>query len=294
MSQFLQATVYGLLQGGLLALVAVGFSLVWGVMNVINLSHGAFVVAGAYIAWKLNQAFGVDPFLGMLASAACLFVAGYLIQRFLINLVVNAPIWMTLLLTFGLSLLIVNALIILFSGDFRAIRTSYALNGLAVGDVRIPYGRLFAFLLAVAFTLLLVGFMTRTRTGLAIRATGMDRTAARLQGIRVRHTYALTFAIAAALAGAAGAMIGTVGTFSPASAGGFTLFSFVIAVLGGLGNMWGALAGGIVLGLIQAWGGQYVSGSLVDAFAFGVLVIVLMMRPSGLLGRPFYEFRLET
>ena len=294
MTQFLQATVYGLLQGGLLALVAVGFSLVWGVMNVINLAHGAFVVVGAYIAWKLNQTAGVDPFLGMLASAAFLFAAGYLIQRFLINLVVNAPIWMTLLLTFGLSLLVVNALIILFSGDFRAIQTSYALNGFALGDVRIPYGRLFAFVLAVAFTLLLVGFMARTRTGLAIKATGMDRTAARLMGIRVRHTYALTFGIAAALAGAAGAMIGTVGTFSPASAGGFTLFSFVIVVLGGLGNMWGALAGGILLGLVQAWGGQYVSGSLVDAFAFGVLVIVLVVRPSGLLGRPYYELRLET
>ena len=294
MTEFLQATVYGLLQGGLFALVAVGFSLVWGVMNVINLAHGAFVVVGAYVAWKLNVLTGVDPFLGMLASAAVLFVAGYLIQRLVINLIVNAPIWMTLLLTFGLSLLVVNGLVIVFSGDFRSIRTSYAINGFALGDVRVPYGRLFAFLLAVALTLLLAGFMARTRTGLAIKATGMDRATARLMGIPVRHTYALTFGIAAALAGAAGAMIATVGTFSPASAGGFTLQSFVIAVLGGLGNMWGALAGGILLGLVEAWAGQYVSGSLVNAIAFGVLVVVLVVRPAGLLGRRYYELRLET
>ena len=294
MTQFAQATVNGLLQGGLFALVAVGFSLVWGVMNVINLAHGAFVVVGAYVAWKLNVAAGVDPFLGMLASAAALFVIGYVLQRLLINLVVNAPIWMTLLLTFGLDLVLVNALVILFTGNFRSIKTSYASDSFALGAVRVPHARLYAFLLAVVLTAALVVLMDRTRLGLAIRATGMDRASARLMGIRVRHVYAMTFAIAAALGGAAGAMVGAIGTFSPASAGAFTLQSFVIAVLGGLGNMWGALAGGIVLGLVEAWGGQYVSGSLVNAFAFGVLVVVLILRPAGLLGRPYYEFRVEA
>jgi branched-chain amino acid transport system permease protein len=293
-TQFAQATVNGLLQGGLFALVAVGFSLVWGVMNVINLAHGAFVVVGAYVAWKLNVAAGVDPFLGMLASAAALFVIGYVLQRLLINLVVNAPIWMTLLLTFGLDLVLVNALVILFTGNFRSIKTSYASDSFALGAVRVPHARLYAFLLAVVLTAALVVLMDRTRLGLAIRATGMDRASARLMGIRVRHVYAMTFAIAAALGGAAGAMVGAIGTFSPASAGAFTLQSFVIAVLGGLGNMWGALAGGIVLGLVEAWGGQYVSGSLVNAFAFGVLVVVLILRPAGLLGRPYYEFRVEA
>ncbi|MDQ3890769.1 MAG: branched-chain amino acid ABC transporter permease [Actinomycetota bacterium] len=294
MTQFAQATVNGLLQGGLFALVAVGFSLVWGVMNVINLAHGAFVVVGAYVAWKLNVAAGVDPFLGMLVSAAALFVIGYVLQRLLINLVVNAPIWMTLLLTFGLNLVLVNALVILFTGNFRSIKTSYASDSFALGAVRVPHARLYAFLLAVVLTAALVVLMDRTRLGLAIRATGMDRASARLMGIRVRHVYAMTFAIAAGLAGAAGAMVGAIGTFSPASAGAFTLQSFVIAVLGGLGNMWGALAGGILLGLVEAWGGQYVSGSLVNAFAFGVLVVVLIVRPAGLLGRPYYEFRVEA
>lgn len=294
MTAFIQATLYGLLQGGLLALIAVGFSLVWGVMNVVNLSHGSFVLIGAYIAWEVNATFGLDPFLGMFLAAAALFVFGYAIQRLLINLVVNAPVFITLLLTFGLQLLLVNGLILVFSADYRAIPTRYAAHSLAMGAVRLPYGRLLAFLLAIVISVGLVAVMTRTRTGLAIGATGMDRGAARLMGIRARHVYALTFGIAAALAGAAGAMVGTVGTFSPTDAGRFTLLSFVIAVLGGLGNMYGALAGGLLIGLVQAWGGQYLPGTLVNAIAFAVLILVLIVRPTGLLGKPFYAARVEV
>jgi branched-chain amino acid transport system permease protein len=290
---FLQATANGLLQGGLFALIAVGFSLVWGVMNVVNLAHGALVVLGAYIAWKLQTDAGISPYIGLFISAAALFVGGYLVQRFLINLVVNAPIWMTLLLTFGLSLILVQGLVIAFTGDFRSISNGVS-GSLALGDVRLPWDRIVAFGVAVALTLGLVAFMDRTKLGLAIRSTGMDRAAARLMGIPVRHVYATTFGLAAALAGAAGAMVGTINTFSPASAGQFTLQSFVIAVLGGLGNMWGALAGGLALGLAEAWGGQYISTTLVNAIAFGVLIVVLIVRPAGLLGKPYYETRVET
>jgi branched-chain amino acid transport system permease protein len=291
---FVQATLYGLLQGGLLALIAVGFSLVWGVMNVINLAHGAFVILGAYIAWELNSAVGLDPFLGMLAAAAVLFLVGYALQRGLINLVINAPVFITLLLTFGLDLLIVQGMNITFTANYRGITTSYAGDSLALGSVRVPLGRLLAFGVAVAVTLLLVVMVTRTRTGLSIMATGMDRGAARLMGIRARHVYALTFGLAAALAGMAGAMVGTVGSFNPAAAGGYTLLSFVIAVLGGLGNMYGALVGGLVIGLVEAWGGQYLSGTWVNALAFLVLILVLLLRPSGLVGRSFYAARVEV
>jgi branched-chain amino acid transport system permease protein len=290
---FLQATANGLLQGGLFALIAVGFSLVWGVMNVVNLAHGALVVIGAYIAWKLQTEAGINPYIGMFIAAAALFAGGYVVQRYLINQVIKAPIWMTLLLTFGLSLILVQGLVIAFTGDFRSISNGVS-GSLALGDVRLPWDRIVAFGVAVAFTLGLVAFMDRTKLGLAIRSTGMDRAAARLMGIHVRHVYATTFGLAAALAGAAGAMVGTVNTFSPASAGAFTLQSFVIAVLGGLGNMWGALAGGLALGLAEAWGGQYISGTLVNAIAFGVLIAVLIVRPAGLLGKPYYEARLET
>ena len=294
MSQFLQATLYGLLQGCIFGLVAVGFSLVWGVMNVVNLAHGAFVLSGAYVAYELNDLVGLDPFLGMVPAALVLFAAGYLLQRGLVNLVVNAPIFITLLLTFGLELLVVNGLLLVFTADYRSIPTSYAADSLVLpGDVRLPYGRLIAAIAAVLLTLALSMFVRRTRTGVAILATGMDRGAARLMGISARHVYALTFGIAAALAGAAGAAVGAVTTFSPADAGRYTLFSFIAAVLGGLGNTYGALLGGLVLGLFQAWGGQLLPGTLVNAIAFGVLVVVLALRPQGLAGRAFYASRVE-
>jgi branched-chain amino acid transport system permease protein len=295
MSSFAQATIYGLLQGGLLALVAVGFSLVWGVMNVVNLAHGAFVVAGAYLAWEFNRAVGLDPFLAMVPTAIVLFGLGYVIQRGLINLVVNAPIFITLLLTFGLNLLLVNGMILRYKANYQSIPTSYATTPLTLpGDVHVPYGRLIAAAIAIAITLGLGWLVRRTRLGLSILATGMDRGAARLMGIRAAHIYAVTFGLAAALAGMAGAAVGTVSTFSPADAGRFTLFSFVAAVLGGLGNMSGALYGGLLLGLVESWGGLLLPNTLINAVAFGVVVVVLALRPQGLAGRAFYAFRVEV
>ena len=222
MDTFLQVTAYGLLQGGLLALVAVGFSLVWGIMNIVNLCHGAFVILGAYIAWEMQAWIGLDPFLGMFVSAAVLFCIGYVIQRYLINLIVNGPVFITLLLTFGINMALIQAMNLLFTADFRSIQTSYGSNSFAFGEVRIPLVRLLAFLLAIIITLLLVAFVKHTRTGISIMATGMDRGAARLMGIKARHVYALTFAISAALAGMAGTMIATIETFDPSKAGKFT------------------------------------------------------------------------
>ena len=295
MSQFLQATLYGILQGCMFGLIAVGFSLVWGVMHVVNLAHGAFVLLGAYLAWQLNVMFGLDPFLGMLPAGLLMFALGYALQRGLINLVVNAPIFITLLLTFGLELLLVNGLILVFTADYRSIQTTYAGNSLILpGDVRVPYGRLLAAGLAVGVTIVLGYVFRRTRIGLAILATGMDRGAARLMGIGARHVYALTFGLSAGLAGAAGAAVGAVQTFSPADAGHFTLFSFVAAVLGGLGNTSGALLGGLLLGVVEAWGGQILPGTLINAVAFGVLVVVLAVRPQGLAGKAFYASRVEV
>jgi branched-chain amino acid transport system permease protein len=276
-------------------LVAVGFSLVWGVMHVVNLAHGAFVLMGAYVALLLHETIGLDPFLGALPAGIALFACGYGLQRYLINLVVNAPIFITLLLTFGLELLLVNGLIVLFSADYRSIPTGYAgASWVLPGDVRLPVGRLMAAALAVGATLGVGYVIRRTRTGLAILATGMDRGAARLMGIGARHVYALTFGLAAGLAGAAGAAIGAVSTFSPADAGRLTLFSFVAAVLGGLGNTNGALLGGLLLGVVEAWGGQLLPGTLINAVAFGVLVLVLAVRPHGLVGKAFYASRVEV
>jgi branched-chain amino acid transport system permease protein len=294
-TQFLQAAAYGVVQGGVLALVAVGFSLVWGVMNVINLSHGAFAVAGAYLAWELNLRLGLDPFVAVPLVAIALFGAGYVIQRGLINLVINAPIFLTLLLTFGLSLVILNGLQLLFTADDRTIDTSYASQSFAIATVNIPYGRLAAFFLALLITFMLAAVMTRTRLGHAIGATGMDRGAARLMGIRARHIYAVTFGIAAGLAGVAGTMIATVGSFNPTTTPGqLTLDAFVISVLGGLGNMYGALVGGLVLGVAESLGGLLLTGTWVNAIAMAVLIATLIIRPSGLIGKAQYSGRVEV
>jgi branched-chain amino acid transport system permease protein len=263
-------------------------------MNVVNLSHGALLILGAYVGWILNEKAGVDPFLGMFVAAAVLFVLGYVIQRYLINLVVNGPIFITLLLTFGLDLLLVQGMNLAFTANYQGIKTSYAGRGIPIGSIQVPLGRLLAFLLAVLVTVGLVLVMNRTRVGLSIMATGMDRGAARLMGIRARHVYALTFGIAAGLAGIAGTMIATVGTFNPAAAGSFTLISFVIAVLGGLGNMYGALAGGLLIGLVQSLGGYFLPGTWFNALAFLVLIMVLMFRPTGLVGKAFYQARQEV
>lgn len=295
MSQFLQAAAYGLVQGGLLALVAVGFSLVWGVMNVINLSHGALAVAGAYIAWEMNLRFGLDPFLAVPVVAVALFAVGYAMQRSLINLVINAPIFLTLLLTFGLSLVLLNVLQLLFTADDRTIDTSYASQSFALGAVNIPFGRLAACGLAVLATIALATLMGRTRLGHAIAATGMDRGAARLMGIRARHVYAVTFGISAALAGVAGTMIATVGSFNPTTTPGqLTLDAFVISVLGGLGNMYGALVGGLVLGVAESVGGLLLTGTWVNAIAMAILIVTLLIRPSGLIGKAQYSGRVEV
>ncbi|TME70693.1 MAG: branched-chain amino acid ABC transporter permease [Chloroflexi bacterium] len=295
MSQLLQAAAYGVVQGGLLGLVAVGFSLVWGVMNVINLSHGALAVTGAYLAWLLNLHFGLDPFLALPVVAIALFLFGYALQRGLINLVINAPIFLTLLLTFGLGLVILNSLQLLFNADDRTIETSYASQSLALGTVNVPYGRLAACGLALAITVGLAAVMTRTRLGHSISATGMDRGAARLMGIRARHVYAITFGISAALAGVAGTMIATVGSFNPTTTPGqLTLDAFVISVLGGLGNMYGALVGGLVLGIAESVGGLVLTGTWVNAIAMAVLILTLIVRPSGLIGKAQYSGRVEV
>jgi branched-chain amino acid transport system permease protein len=295
LTQFLQAAAYGVVQGGLLALVAVGFSLVWGVLNVINFSHGALAVTGAYVAWTLNVRFGLDPFLAIPVVAISLFVFGYLIQRGVINLVVNAPIFLTLLLTFGLNLVILNALQLIFTPDDRTIDTTYASQSFALGGVNIPYGRLAACFLALAITVALATLMSRTRLGHAIGATGMDRGAARLMGINARHIYAVTFGIAAALAGIAGTMIATVGSFNPTTTPGqLTLDAFVISVLGGLGNMYGALVGGLLLGIAESIGGLVLTGTWVNAIAMAVLIATLIIRPSGLIGRALYSGRVEV
>src|SRR5262249_31984143 len=202
-----QIAVNALLLSGILALVALGFSLVWGIMNIVNLSHGAFIVLGAYLTFWLNALWKIDPFVSIPISMIVLFGLGYLIQRSLINQIIRAPLLATFLLTFGLEILIVNLINYFFKADTRSVQTAYSGTGFTLGSVRVPYIRLGALLVSFVLVLLLGAFLNRTRLGRAIRATGMDLDAARLTGVKVATIYALTFAIGAALAGAAGSLL---------------------------------------------------------------------------------------
>jgi branched-chain amino acid transport system permease protein len=281
----LQILANGILAGGVLALVAVGFSLVWGIMNIINLAHGAFIMIGAYIAWVLFTALHVDPFLSIPITFACLFALGYVVQRFLINFVVRAPILTTFLLTFGLSLLLVNVVLLIFHGDIKGITTWYSGARFKLGPVVIPWTKFLTLLVALAITIVLQLWLTRSKTGRAIRATAMDINAAQLSGVKVAEIYALVFAIGAGLAGAAGSLISLWYGLQPSMGDAFIVKGFVVCVLGGLGSVEGALVGGIVYGIIESFGSQYIGSGLQDAVALVVLLLVLAVRPTGILGK---------
>lgn len=287
MSQLIQQLILGVMLGGVYVSVALGFSVVWGVLNIVNLAHGALVIVGAYITWWLFSHLGLDPFLSLPLDALALFVLGYGLQRALINRVIRAPLFFTLLLTFGLNLVIVSLLLIIFSPDFRSVTPSYAGSGLSVGAVTVPYIGLARLVIAMLLALLLWAILNRTRLGAAIQAVGADRDAAQLVGIDLRHVYALTFALGAAFAGVAGGLIGLEQAITPTAGDPFTLQSFAVVILGGLGRVTATIAGGMLFGLIQVLGlnAPGVGAGYSNAIAFAVLVIVLAVRPQGLLGR---------
>jgi branched-chain amino acid transport system permease protein len=286
-----QVLVNWLLLGCLYGAMALGFSLVWGIMNIVNLAYGTFIIVGAYIAFWLYTQLHIDPYISIPLTMAVLFIIGWIVQYIAINRVIRAPLLVTLLLTFGLDLLIADLVQQIFTSDLRSINTTYAGNGIDIGSMHIAFDHLIAAAIAVLLTAALNYFLTRTRTGNAILATGMDRDAARLMGIGIRYTYALTFAIGAALAGAAGAMLSELYPFDPSSGGTFTLRAFVIVVLGGLGTPWGVLAGGLVFALAETVVPLIpgVGPGYDDAIAFAVLVAILIFRPNGLLGKPYYS-----
>lgn len=282
-----QIAVNTVLLSGILALVALGFSLVWGIMNIVNLSHGAFIVLGAYLTFGMRELFHVDPFVSIPFSMAVLFGLGYLVQRSLINQIIRAPLLATFLLTFGLEILIVNLLNFFFKADTRSVTTGYSGAGFTVGAVRVPYVRLGALAVSIVLVLALGVFLHRSRLGRAIRATGMDIDAARLTGVNVGSIYALTFAIGAALAGAAGSLLSMLVPFYPDLGGGYTERAFVICVLGGLGNVVNVLIGAVIYGIVEVFAGARLP-VLSQAITFGILVVLLVVRPQGIAGKSFY------
>jgi branched-chain amino acid transport system permease protein len=281
----LQNAVNGLLIGGTYATVAVGFSLVWGLLNVVNLAHGALVMLGAYITYWLFTAYHLDPLLALPVAGATLFAFGYPLQRVVINQVIRASFFITFLLTFGLELLITNLALAAWTADVRSVTTAYSGWGLPVGPIVLPVVRGAAFGVAVAVAAVLHVLLTRTRLGSAIRATASDVEAARLMGIPVAHVYAVTFALASASAGVAGGLISLSFPIFPAMGASYTFIAFVVCALGGLGSVTGALLGGLLFGLLQTYAADWLGPNFDNIVAFSALILILLVRPAGLFGR---------
>jgi branched-chain amino acid transport system permease protein len=286
-----QTLADGLVLGGIYALAAVGFSLIFGVLHVINLSHGILVLLGAYLALIFSEALHIDPLLCIPAVMAVLFCIGYAYQRFLIQHAVDRASVNSMLLTFGVALMLQNVMIWLFSPDMKNITPSYAFNSFKIGPVNFDAVRVSALIASLVLLSLLAAFLRYSAMGRVIRATAQQTMAARLCGVNVRHVYALTFAVSAAFAGAAGIVIGIILPFSPADEGTWTLNAFVVVVLGGVGSPAGALIGGLLLGLVSTLTAQYIGPAFPNVTMFLLLVLLLLVRPHGLLGNAFAPSR---
>lgn len=284
-----QVLINALVLGCLYACIAIGFSLVWGVLNVINLIHGSFIVLGAYLAWGLYQSLHISPWYALVVAAPLFFVFGYFIQRLILNRVITAPVLVTLTLTFGLDLILNNAMIYYFKADYRKLTLTPPMGSISLFDVVVPVDRLIATASALALTGVLYLILRRLRVGRAIVAVRLDRDAATLMGVDVKSIYAIAFGLGAALAGCAGVLMALIFPISPLTSTAYLGKAFVVCVLGGLGSVSGALAGGILLALIEGVGSTLIGPAHATTLSFVLLIIFLIVRPQGLLGRKGFE-----
>ncbi len=288
---YVQILVNGILLGGLYACIAAGFSLVWGVLNVINVLHGSFIVLGAYLAFFAYALIGVHPYLFAPFAAILLFILGYILQLTVINRVIEAPVLVTMTTTFGLTLLLDNLMLVGFKADFRKVSLNPPLGIIDLSDtfpaldIIVPVDRLASMLFALLFVVLLYWLLRHTVIGRAIVAVRMDRYAAVLMGVNTVKVFALTFALGAALAGAAGALLSPIFPISPLAGTTYLGKAFVICVLGGLGSVTGVLVGGLLLGVIESFGALFFGPEHSLTLSFTVLILLLIFRPNGVMGK---------
>jgi branched-chain amino acid transport system permease protein len=281
----LQAVLNGLLLGGVYAAYSAGFSLIFGVMGVVNLAHGELVMLGAFTSYWFFELTKLDPYFGVPVAMVLLFIIGYLLQKYIINRVIELPHIMSYILTFGIHLMIANIALKLWTHDFRTITTSYSGANAAILGVNVPYARLVTFLLALLIVAGLWFFLSKTETGRAIRATAMDKDVARLMGVNIREIYAITFGVGAAITGIAGASMSPFVVIFPEMGLSYTIIAFCVVVLGGMGYMPGALWGGFILGLAQSLAATYLTAGISVAITFLILFFMLVFRPAGIVGK---------
>jgi branched-chain amino acid transport system permease protein len=282
---YLNVAVSGLLTGLVYGLMALGLSVIFGVVRVVNFAHGEMMTIAMYLAIVAFQAFKLDPLVMMVPIAGVLFCLGYVMQAGLINPFVDRPEHSQFMLLVAVALVMVNVLLLIFGPDARSVQTSYAFDSFAFGPVIADATKVYAGAAAIVVAALLFAFFRFSDTGKAIRACADNYTGALVVGLNVKHLYALTFGLGAACVGAAGSILVLIIDVTPPLGPAYTLLAFVIVITGGLGSMPGALVGGVLIGMTEALAGLLFAPSAKSMFAFAILVLVLLLRPQGILGR---------
>jgi branched-chain amino acid transport system permease protein len=284
-SDLFTPVVMGILLGGLYALIALGLSLVFGVMRLINVAHGDLVVFGTYFAYAAFTLLGIDPILSLILGMPLLFAIGFAIQKYLMSRSFGVSMEAALIIAFGLSLILQNFNQMLWTPLSRGLTTSYSVESFSVGEVFIQLPYLFDFVAALVVMLSLWIFLKRTYLGKAILAASQNKRGALLMGVNTGRIYALTFGIAMATAAMAGVFLGLTFPFSPTTGLSFLVISFGVIVIGGLGSMIGTFAGGIVMGLAQTLGAQFFGDAAQMLIAYIIVLVALSIRPQGIFGR---------
>jgi branched-chain amino acid transport system permease protein len=279
-----QLIVSGILLGGIYALATVGLTLVFGVLRIVNFAHGEFLMLGMYGAFWAYSLWGMSPYLALLVVPILMYGFGLIVERVVIRPTLTRPHMVQVFATLGLSMLMVNGAQVLWSANYRSVQTSLSDSGVVIGAVNIGMPRLLAFVLAMAISVGLYLFLKYTYVGKAIQATAENVMAARLMGIRVNQIYSLTFALGSAVTGAAGCLLLPLYYAYPRIGLDFVLIAFVVAVMGGLGSVPGALGAGIIIGIVETVSGYFISPAFKQGIYFLAFILVLVIKPAGIFG----------
>jgi branched-chain amino acid transport system permease protein len=280
----LQLLVQGILLGGIYGLIALGLSLIFGVMGVINFAHGQMMVMAMYVSYWIFVLLGIDPYLSLVIVAAVIFVLGYAIQSALVNRILDYPEAIQVLPLVSLGLVLENFALLFWGPDHRSPQTALSLETLWLGPVMIDVSRLIAFCLAILITILIFIFLKKSNIGKCIRAAADNRTGAILVGINVDRVNNTSFALGAATTAAAGVLLLPLMPVSPHIGHDFTLTAFIVVILGGMGNLMGALVGGLILGVAESTSTLFLPATLKQVVSFSILIIIMLFRPQGLFG----------
>lgn len=281
----LQLIISGFLMGGVYSLIALGLSLIFGVMKVINFAHGEMMVWGMYVAYTLLVLTGIDPFLSFIVSAGVLFVFGYFIQRIVVNRIIEFPEAMQVIPMIGTALVFENGARLIWGPDYRSPASRFALSSVFIGDIMIDVPRLLAFLVAIVIAVLVFLFLRYTDLGKAIRSSADNRLGALLVGTDVNRVYGICFGVGMACVGAAGALLVPLVPLSPHLGPSFTMISFIIVILGGMGSLAGAMVGGFIVGVAESVATIFLPSSLKQIVSFSLMVLILLLKPKGLFGK---------